>query len=107
MFLNQTVTFTRNSTLVGDIALGTAYTIVGVMPPGFHFPDDRIEFWTSAALTRPRDARQRTSMLRSSAKVSPSGRRLPISPRLLRASAARLLRRSPRHASNSSDSKTR
>jgi predicted permease len=60
--LNKTVTFTGNSTFGGDIALGTAYTIVGVMPRGFHFPDDRIEFWTPAALTRPRDARQRTSM---------------------------------------------
>ena len=60
--LNRTVTFTGNSTFVGQIALGTAYTIVGVMPRGFHFPDDRTELWTPAALTRPRDARQRTSM---------------------------------------------
>jgi hypothetical protein len=53
--LNKTVTFTGNSTFVGDIALGTAYTIIGVMPRGFHFPDDRIEFWTPAALTAPTD----------------------------------------------------
>jgi putative ABC transport system permease protein len=56
------VTFTGNSTFVGDIALGTAYTIVGVTPRGFHFPDDRIEFWAPSPLTRPRDTRQRTSM---------------------------------------------
>jgi putative ABC transport system permease protein len=60
--LNRTVTFTGNSTFVGAVALGTAYAIVGVMPRGFHFPDDRIDFWTPATLSRPADNRQRTSM---------------------------------------------
>jgi putative ABC transport system permease protein len=60
--LSATVTFTGNSAFVGDIALGTAYSIVGVMPRGFHFPNDRIDFWTPAPLTPPRDSRRRTSM---------------------------------------------
>jgi predicted permease len=60
--LNRTVTFTGNSTFAGPIALGTAYSVIGVMPRGFHFPDDRAEFWLPLALTQPRDARQRTAV---------------------------------------------
>jgi putative ABC transport system permease protein len=60
--LGREVTFTGNPTLGAPIALSTAYTIVGVMPRGFYFPDDRTDFWAPAALTQPRDNRQRVSM---------------------------------------------
>jgi predicted permease len=60
--LGKSVTFTGNSTFIGAVTLGTAYTIVGVAPRGFHFPDDRTDFWTPAALAPPRDSRQRISM---------------------------------------------
>src|SRR5262249_10644671 len=57
-----TVTFTGNSQFVGSMALGTAYTIIGVMPRGFHFPDDGVDFWRPALLERPRDPRARVEM---------------------------------------------
>jgi putative ABC transport system permease protein len=40
--------FGRDPSILGkSIALdGKSYTIVGVMPPGFHFPDSDVEIWT-------------------------------------------------------------
>jgi len=40
--------FGRDPAILGkSIALdGKSYTIVGVMPPGFHFPDSDVEIWT-------------------------------------------------------------
>ena len=40
--------FGRDSGIPGrSIALdGKRYTVVGVMPPGFHFPDDAVQIWT-------------------------------------------------------------
>jgi predicted permease len=40
--------FGRDPAILGKaIALdGKSYTIVGVMPPGFHFPDEQVEVWT-------------------------------------------------------------
>ena len=40
--LDKTVTFTGNSAFVGPIALGRVYTIIGVMPRGFHNTVERI-----------------------------------------------------------------
>ena len=60
--LGAAVRFTGTSMFVGPIALGTPYTIVGVMPRGFHFPDDRTEFWAPAPPTPAPDPRRRISM---------------------------------------------
>jgi putative ABC transport system permease protein len=60
--VNRTIAFTGNSSFTGDIVFGTAYTIVGVMPRGFHFPNDDTLFWNPAAPTRHADARRRTTM---------------------------------------------
>jgi len=61
--LGRTVSFTGNSMFVGPIALGTAYTIIGVTPRGFYFPDDRIDFWTPAPPNGSRDSRERVIMI--------------------------------------------
>ncbi len=55
--VGKTMTFTGNSAFVGTVALGDPYTIVGVMPRGFHFPDDNAQFWVPLALKAPTDAR--------------------------------------------------
>jgi putative ABC transport system permease protein len=60
--LGAAVRFTGTSLFVGAIALGTPYTIVGVMPRGFHFPDDRTEFWTPAPPSPAPDPRRRIAM---------------------------------------------
>ena len=39
---------------------GEPYTVVGVMPPGFHFPDARTDFWVPIAL-RPEQLTARNS----------------------------------------------
>ena len=60
--LGAAVRFTGTSLFVGAIALGTPYTIVGVMPRGFHFPDDRTEFWTPAPPSPAPEPRRRIAM---------------------------------------------
>jgi putative ABC transport system permease protein len=62
--LRRTVTFASSGTFTGGIVFGTAYSIVGVMPRGFHFPYDATEFWTPLALAPSTDGRpRRTSMI--------------------------------------------
>jgi predicted permease len=46
--LHRTMTFNGNSSFIGDVALGAAYEIVGIMPRGFHFPSDATQFWLPA-----------------------------------------------------------
>ncbi len=47
--------FSSDPTLIGKpITLdGNGYTVLGVMPPGFEFPDKEIEFWVPFALAPP------------------------------------------------------
>ena len=56
--LGGTVTFNGN-TFSGGVALGEDYTVVGVMPPDFHFPDDNTQFWTPFPVTPPEPGRPR------------------------------------------------
>src|SRR5581483_11868486 len=57
--IGRTVTFGGNSTFTGGLVSGAPYTIVGVMPRNFHYPDETPQFWTPAALTPPPDNRPR------------------------------------------------
>jgi predicted permease len=56
--LGRTVTFNGN-TFSGGVALGEDYTVVGVMPPDFRFPDDHTQFWTPYPVTPPEPGRPR------------------------------------------------
>ena len=53
--VGKTMTFTGNSAFIGGLALGEPYTVVGVMPRSFHFPDDNAQFWVPLTLTAPAD----------------------------------------------------
>src|SRR5206468_3314671 len=59
--IGRTISFTGVSLFVGPVALGTAYSVIGVMPRGFYFPDDRVDFWTPGA--PPREPRQRVPVI--------------------------------------------
>jgi putative ABC transport system permease protein len=56
--LGRTLTFNGN-TFSGGVALGEDYTVVGVMPPDFRFPDDNTQFWTPYPVTPPEPGRTR------------------------------------------------
>ena len=56
--LGKTLTFNGN-TFSGGVALGEDYTVVGVMPPDFRFPDDNTQFWTPFPVTPPEPGRPR------------------------------------------------
>jgi putative ABC transport system permease protein len=64
--LGKTVTFTGRAPggLGGNVPLDVPFTVVGVMPPGFHYPNVGSEFWTPMVLTAPADGRvRRTTMM--------------------------------------------
>jgi putative ABC transport system permease protein len=54
--LGRTLTFNGNN-FGASMTYGVAYTVVGVMPPGFHFPDDSAQFWVPFALAPAADGR--------------------------------------------------
>jgi putative ABC transport system permease protein len=58
--LGRVLTFTGRAAgpLGGNVALGQ-YTVVGVMPAGFHFPDDEAQFLIPRSLTPAPDGRSR------------------------------------------------
>jgi putative ABC transport system permease protein len=57
--IGRTVTFGGNSNFTGSLVPAAPYTVVGVMPRNFHYPDETPQFWTPAALTLPPDNRPR------------------------------------------------
>ena len=74
--LGRTVAFTGNSLGVfsGGIVPDVPYTIVGVMPPGFHFPYDNAQFWIPRAPTPSPDGRpiRRETIARLAGGVTPA-----------------------------------
>ena len=70
--LGKTLKFNGNTFSQG-VALDDAYVVVGVMPPGFAFPDDETQFWIPGSLTLPTDGRPRrvTMMARLADGASP------------------------------------
>ena len=64
--LGKTMTFTGNTTFVGGLVLGAPYTVVGVMPPGFHFPFDTEQFWFPLVVTAPTDGRSHRTVMMAS-----------------------------------------
>jgi putative ABC transport system permease protein len=59
--VGKAVTFTSRASggLGGNIPLDVGYTVVGVMPRDFRFPDEGAQFWTPLAVTPPTDGRPR------------------------------------------------
>jgi putative ABC transport system permease protein len=61
--LGKTMTFTGTTTFIGGVLTrGVGYTLVGVMPSAFHFPDDNTQFWTPLPLVVPNDGRPRRAV---------------------------------------------
>jgi len=56
--IGRTLAF-NGDRFAGDIALGERYTIVGVMPPLFRYPDDNAAMWTTLVPQLPPDGRPR------------------------------------------------
>ena len=55
--LGRQLIFTGNTTFTGGMSFGSSYTVIGVMPGGFYFPDEGALFWTPLVLTLPTDNR--------------------------------------------------
>jgi putative ABC transport system permease protein len=56
--LGKTLAFNGNTFSQG-VTLGEKYTVVGVMPPSFHFPDDNTQFWVPRRLSASAEGRPR------------------------------------------------
>jgi putative ABC transport system permease protein len=63
--------FGRNPTIVGQsiTASGRTLTVVGVMPPGFHFLNTQVKAWIPLALDPTNDWRKQGRYLRSVARL--------------------------------------
>ena len=57
--LGRVITFSEDPVAAspGPSALSAGYTVIGVMPPEFRFPDDGTQFWIPRPLTPPANGR--------------------------------------------------
>jgi putative ABC transport system permease protein len=73
--LGRSITFSGDpsSPFGGAVALGVAYTVVGVMPATFRFPYDNGQIWVPRALTVSPDGRpvRRETVARLAARATP------------------------------------
>jgi putative ABC transport system permease protein len=60
--VGRTLTF-NGDRFAGSIALGERYTVVGIMPQGFHYPNDQAWLWTTLVPRLPADARPRRLLM--------------------------------------------
>jgi putative ABC transport system permease protein len=65
--------FNGNPKLIGNqISLsGEKYTVIGVMPKGFQFPNQQSEFWVPLGLTQDLLARRNSHFLRVVGRLTP------------------------------------
>jgi predicted permease len=61
--IGRRLIFTGNTTFTGGMALGSSYTVIGVMPRGFYFPDESAVFWTPLVVSQPTDNRPHRSIV--------------------------------------------
>jgi len=73
--LGRTISFSGDpsSPFGGAVALGVAYTVIGVMPATFRFPYDNGQIWVPRALTVSPDGRpvRRETVARLAARATP------------------------------------
>jgi predicted permease len=65
--------FHGDPSLIGQpiVMSGEKYTVLGVMPPGFHYPDARCEYWVPMGFTPQMAARRNSHFLKVVGRLKP------------------------------------